>query len=193
MTASAPTALPRTGKPGPAAMDSAMKVPLFEETIMPHLNAAYNLARWLTRNSDDAEDLVQEACLRAFRSFETFRGRDSNAGRAWLLTVVRNTCHTWLRGKGGEHVTEFDERIHSAPEASANAESFLLNQAALASLNHCLEALPVEFREAIILRELEELPYKEISDIVRVPVGTVMSRLARGRKRLQDCLAGALK
>jgi RNA polymerase sigma-70 factor (ECF subfamily) len=175
-----------------------MKGPLFEQTVMPHLNAAYNLARWLTRNSHDAEDLVQEAFLRAFRSFETFQGgADGNTSRAWLLTVVRNTCYTWLRGKGAESraaiMTEFDEQKHSAAEQSPNPEALLLNQAALGSLNHCLEALPIEYRETVILRELEELPYKEISDIVRVPIGTVMSRLARGRKRLQDCLAGALK
>lgn len=157
---------------------------------MPHLNAAYNLARWLTRNGDDAEDLVQEAYLRAFRSFDTFEGQD---GRAWLLAVVRNTCFTWLRKQGEHPVAEFDEQMHSAADCSPDAESVLVNQAALASLDGCLEALPPEFREAIVLRELEELSYKEISRIAGVPVGTVMSRLARGRKRLQECLAGALK
>jgi RNA polymerase sigma-70 factor (ECF subfamily) len=114
-------------------------------------------------------------------------------GRAWLLAVVRNTCLTWLRKKGLHPTEEFDERAHSAAEQSTDAESLLLNQAALGSLNDCLEALPLEFREVIVLRELEELSYKEISDIARVPVGTVMSRLARGRKRLQQCLAGALR
>ena len=171
-------------------MDSATKRDFFEQAVMPHLNAAYNLARWLTRNGDDAEDLVQEAYLRAFRSFETFQGQD---GRAWLLSAVRNTCFTWLRKKGNRPTAEFDEQMHSAADQSPNAESVLLNQAALGSLHDCLEALPLEFREAIILRELEELSYKEISDIARVPVGTVMSRIARGRKRLQECLAGALR
>lgn len=175
-------------------MDPAGKLALFEQTIVPHLNAAFNLARWLTRNPHDAEDLVQEACLRAFRSFETFQGHD---GRAWLLAVVRNTCFTWLRQKGSQPAVEFDEQMHTAADESPNAESVLLNQAALDSLNDslndCLEGLPLEFREVIILRELEELSYKEISDIVRVPVGTVMSRLARARKRLQQCLTGALR
>jgi RNA polymerase sigma-70 factor (ECF subfamily) len=171
------------------AMDPTRKLALFEQNVMPHLPAAYNLARWLTRNDHDAEDLVQEAYLRAFRSFETFQGVD---GRAWLLAVVRNTCLTWLRKKGLHTTEEFDEQAHSAASDSPDAESLLLNQAALGSLNECLEALPVEFREVIVLRELEELSYKEISDIARVPVGTVMSRLARGRKRLQQCLAGAL-
>ena len=172
------------------AMDPTRKLALFEQNVMPHLPAAYNLARWLTRNDHDAEDLVQEAYLRAFRSFETFQGVD---GRAWLLAVVRNTCLTWLRKKGRHPTEEFDEQAHSAASDAPDAESLLLNQAALGSLNDCLEALPLEFREVIVLRELEELSYKEISDIARVPVGTVMSRLARARKRLQQCLAGALR
>ena len=171
-------------------MDPARKLALFEQNVVPHLNAAYNLARWLTRNGPDAEDLVQEAYLRAFRSFETFQGQD---GRAWLLTVVRNTCFTWLKKKGDQSTVEFDEQMHSAAGESLDIESQLLNEAALGSLNDCLAALPLEFREVIILRELEELSYKEISDIARVPVGTVMSRLARGRKRLQQCLTGALR
>ena len=171
-------------------MDPGRKLAQFEQDVMPHMRAAYNLARWLTRNDHDAEDLVQEAYLRAFRSFETFQGVD---GRAWLLTVVRNTCYTWLRKKGEHPIEEFDERAHSASDQAPDAESLLLNQASLGSLNECLEALPVEFREAIVLRELEELSYKEIADIARVPVGTVMSRLARGRKRLQQCLAGVLR
>ena len=167
---------------------TARKQALFEQTVMPHLNAAYNLARWLTRNPDDAEDLVQEAFLRAFRAFETFEGKD---GRAWLLAVVRNTCFTWLKKKGELTAVEFDEQVHGA--ADENAETVLLNEAALGSLHDCLEGLPLEFREVIILRELEELSYKEISGIARVPIGTVMSRLARGRKRLQECLAGVLR
>jgi RNA polymerase sigma-70 factor (ECF subfamily) len=174
-------------------MDSARKAASFEETILPHLNAAYNLARWLTRNGHDAEDLVQEACLRAFRSFDSFQGQDVQAGRAWLLTIVRNTCFTWLRKKGVQPAVEFDEQMHSGADPSPDAETVIVNQAALGSLQGCLEGLPPEFREVIVLRELEELSYKEISDIARVPVGTVMSRLARGRKRLQQCLAGALR
>jgi RNA polymerase sigma-70 factor (ECF subfamily) len=172
-------------------MDPARKLALFEENVIPHLNAAYNLARWLTRNGQDAEDLVQEAYLRAFRSFDTFQGADSGDGRAWLLTVVRNTCFTWLKKRGNQPALEFDEQMHSAADESPNAESILLNRADLGSLQGCLEALPAEFREAIVLRELEELSYKEISEIARVPVGTVMSRLARARKRLQQCLTGA--
>jgi RNA polymerase sigma factor (sigma-70 family) len=172
------------------AMDQARKLALFDQSVMPHLNAAYNLARWLTRTGPDAEDLVQEAYLRAFRSFETFQGQDA---RAWLLAIVRNTCFTWLKKKGGQPTVEFDEQIHAVADESPGAESMLVNQAALGSLNHCLEALPLEYREAIVLRELEELSYKEISSVAGVPVGTVMSRLARARKRLQQCLEGALR
>lgn len=171
-------------------MDPARKQALFEQTVMPHLNAAYNLARWLTRNGDDAEDLVQEAFLRAFRSFETLETQD---GRAWLLAVVRNTCFTWLKKKGERTAVEFDERVHGAADETPNAESVLLKDAALGSLQGCLEGLPVEFREVIVMRELEELSYKDIADIARVPMGTVMSRLARGRKKLQQCLEGALR
>jgi len=174
-------------------MNPARKQALFERTVLPHLNAAFNLARWLTRDSHDAEDLVQEAFLRAFRSFETFQGNNADDSRAWLLAVVRNTCFTWLRKKGGQPTLEFDEQVHGGADESPNAESILLNQAALGSLQDCLEALPLEFREAIILRDLEELSYKEIADIARVPAGTVMSRLARGRKRLKECLAGGLR
>lgn len=171
-------------------MEPARKQALFEQTVMPHLNAAYNLARWLTRNGDDAEDLVQEAFLRAFRSYETLEGED---GRAWLLAVVRNTCFTWLKKKGERTAVEFDEQVHGAADEAPNAEAVLLNDAALGSLQGCLEGLPLEFREVIVMRELEELSYKDIADIARVPMGTVMSRLARGRKKLQQCLEGALR
>src|SRR5271169_1145166 len=152
MIASPLNAGPRATRAERTTMDPARKRALFEQTALPHLNAAYNLARWLTRNGDHAEDLVQEAYLRAFRSFETFQGGD---GRAWVLTVVRNTCLTWLRKKGGQSTVEFDEQIHGSADESPNAESLLLNQAALGSLQDCLEELPLEFREVIILRELE--------------------------------------
>jgi RNA polymerase sigma-70 factor, ECF subfamily len=152
---------------------------------MPHLDAAYNLARWLTRNEVDAEDLAQEATLRAFKSFAGFRGGDA---RAWLLTIVRHTCYTWLRkNRAHELTTEFNEETHGG--ASANPETILLAQADTQLVRQALEALPVEFREVIILREVEGLSYKEIARILSVPVGTVMSRLARARRRLQVCLS----
>ncbi len=174
-------------------MDRSSKLARFEQTVVPHLNAAYNLSRWLTRNSEDADDLVQESYLKAFRSFETFQGTGVNEARAWLLAVVRNTCLTWLRKKGSQPFTEFNEEVHSGGEETQDAESVLLNRAALSSLKGCIENLPLEFRETIILREIEELSYKEISGIVRAPIGTVMSRLARARKRLQECMSGAAR
>lgn len=172
-------------------MDPARRLALFEQTVMPHLNAAYNLARWLTRNSHEAEDIVQQSFLKAFRSFDTFQGSDLQEGRAWLLTVVRNNCYTWLRRKGEQPLAEFDEQMHSPGDPASDSEAILLRRAALRSLKGCVEALPAEFREAIVLRELEELSYNEIAAIARVPIGTVMSRLARARKRLQACMEAA--
>lgn len=166
-------------------MDKEKKLALFEQTIVPHLNAAYNLARWLTHNEHDAEDVVQEAYLRAFRFFDGFKGGD---GRAWLLAVVRNTCTTWFRREKGGPVVVFDERTHRGSQ-EPNTEHALVEQAKLGSLHECIESLPIEYREVIVMRELEELSYKEISDVAGVPIGTVMSRLSRARRRLQDCVA----
>jgi RNA polymerase sigma-70 factor (ECF subfamily) len=162
------------------------KAASFEKAVLPHLDAAYNLARWLTRNDADADDVVQEATLRAFKFFGGYHGGD---GRAWLLTIVRNTCYTWLRqNRGHEPVTDFDEEKHGGD--SVNPETILLGNVDRQMLKQALEELPPEFREVIILRELEGLSYKEIAGIANVPVGTVMSRLARGRKRLQLRLSG---
>lgn len=156
----------------------------FERAVLPHLDAAYNLARWLVRNDADAEDLAQEAFLRAFKFFGGFHGGNC---RAWLLTIVRNTCYTWLQqNRAHEPLTPFDEELHSAQEA--NPETILLESVDREMLRQALEELTVEFREVVILRELEGLSYKEIANVISVPVGTVMSRLARARKRLQLCL-----
>jgi RNA polymerase sigma-70 factor (ECF subfamily) len=161
----------------------------FEQTVVPHLDAAYNLSRWLTRNDTDAQDVVQEAYLRALKFFGSYHGGDS---RAWLLTIVRNTCYTWLQqNRARELTTEFDEEVHSTE--SSNPETLLIEGANKQLLKQALEELPVSFREVVILRELEGLSYKEIADIADVPVGTVMSRLARARKRLQVILAGRTK
>lgn len=161
----------------------------FEQTVVPHLDAAYNLSRWLTRNDTDAQDVVQEAYLRAFKFFGSYRGGDS---RSWLLTIVRNTCYTWLQqNRARELTTEFDEEIHSTE--SGNPETLLIESANRQLLKQALEELPVSFREVVILRELEGLSYKEIADITDVPVGTVMSRLARARKQLQLRLVGRVK
>jgi RNA polymerase sigma-70 factor (ECF subfamily) len=159
---------------------------LFEQTVLPHLAAAYNLARWLTHNDQDAEDVVQEAYLRAFRFFGGFHGGDS---RAWLLTIVRHTCYTWLRQqRAHDLITVFDEELHTPECPTADPETQLVQQASAQALRAAVEALPVEFREVVVLRDLEELSYKEIATIANIPIGTVMSRLARARKRLQQAL-----
>lgn len=156
----------------------------FEQTVLVHLDAAYNLARWLTRDDRDAEDVVQEACLRAFQFFDSFRGGNS---RAWLLTIVRHTCYTWLRKNRAHELLAYDEEL-DMDEYGVNPEELALQHGDQRLLRQALEELPVEFREVIILRELEELSYKEIASIAGVPLGTVMSRLARARKQLQRCL-----
>jgi RNA polymerase sigma factor (sigma-70 family) len=163
----------------------------FQENALPHLNAAYNLARWLVRNDQDAEDVVQEAYLRAYRFFDGFRG---DAGRPWLLAIVRNTCYTWMeQNREQQLATEFDENCHSLNEQGTingvsqeldNPETALARLDDARQLNTALQALPFEFREVLVMRELEELSYKEIAIIASVPIGTVMSRLARGRKLL---------
>ena len=162
----------------------------FEEAVLPHLSAAYNLARWLTRNDHDAEDVVQEAYLRAYKFFGSFHGGQS---RAWMLTIVRNTCCTWLeRNRPAEVTAVFDEDLHAVDRQETTAEAEYLKSVDKELLRQALEKLPVEFREVIVLRELEGLSYKEIATIAGVPAGTVMSRLARARKRLQLCLASRM-
>jgi len=158
----------------------------FEEVIMPHLDAAYNLARWLTRNEHDAEDIVQDAFLRAFKFFESFRGGNS---RSWLFSILRNTAYTWLeKNRRHEVGTISDEAIESIQDGAPNPEALLLQETGHQEIMEAIAELPVEFREAIILRELEEMSYKEIADVMNVPLGTVMSRLARARRQLQDLL-----
>ncbi len=167
------------------------KLALFEETIVPHLDAAYNLARWLARNDHDAEDIVQAASLRALRYFDGFKGGD---GKAWLLAVVRNTWVTWnRRQKGPAAMVAFDERTHGRDNLQVDAESKVLQQAKLGSMHDCLETLASEYREVLVLRELEEMSYKDIAEVVSVPIGTVMSRLSRARSRLADCVTGRMK
>jgi RNA polymerase sigma factor (sigma-70 family) len=158
----------------------------FEAAVLPHLAAAYNLARWLTRDDHDAQDVVQEAYVRACKFFGSFRGGDC---RPWLLAIVRHTCYTWLQdNRGPEVMTSFDEEIHSLDSDAANPETLLLQRSDQQLLRQALEELPVEYREVIVLRELEGLSYKEIADVADLPLGTVMSRLARARKQLQHRL-----
>jgi RNA polymerase sigma factor (sigma-70 family) len=166
----------------------------FERLLMPHLAASYNLARWLTRNEHDAEDVVQEAYLRAVRSFDRYRGGDP---RSWVLTIVRNTCYTWLRQRRGETAFAGDANDDGVSEIPGNPESQpevqFLRDVDRQLLREALEALPAEFREALVLRELEGFSYKEIADITDVPLGTVMSRLARARRQLQQFVSRRMK
>ncbi len=163
----------------------------FEQTVLPHLDAAYNLARWLTRNDQDAQDVTQEACLRALRFFDGYQGGNM---RAWLLTIVRNTCYTWLhQNRAPGSVEVFDEEIHSAEfPGSADPEIQVLASADRETVRRALEELPDVFREALILREIEGMSYKEIADVASVSLGTVMSRLARARTQLRHSLGAAL-
>jgi RNA polymerase sigma factor (sigma-70 family) len=160
---------------------------LFEEIILPHLDAAYNLARWLTRNDQDAQDVVQESYLRAFRFFDGYRGGD---GKAWLLAVVRNTCRTWqLRQNRERGAVPFDEIAHSGNGLALDQEQNIVDQEKAGVLRACIEGLPTDFREVLVMRELEEMSYQEIADTLGVALGTVMSRLSRARKRLEECVA----
>jgi len=155
--------------------------------VLPHLDAAYNLARWLAGNDHDAQDVAQEASLRAFKFLGNFRGDNA---RAWLLTIVRNTFYTWLR-KNRPPVTtvEISDETLDIEDASANADAVNPPFADADAVRRALAELPVEFREIVILREMEGFSYKEIADLAEVPIGTVMSRLARARKLLQKRLA----
>ena len=163
----------------------------FEEAVMPHLDAAYNLARWLMRNEADAQDMVQEAYLRALRFFDSFHGTDA---RAWLLTIVRNTCYTWLkRSRSQELSGDFDEVVLTKESDEPDPETSHVLKVRAQLVNEAIEKLPIEFREVVILRELEELSYKEIASITGIPIGTVMSRLSRARKRLFVCLRGVAR
>jgi len=155
-----------------------------EEVLLPHLDAAYNLARWLTRDARDAEDVVQEAYLRALRHFDTFKGGDA---RPWVLRIVRNTYYTWIqRNRVTETPFEEEEDVHVSD--APNPEMLLLKATERELVRRAIQKLPTEFLEVIVLREFEELSYKQIADTVQVPVGTVMSRLARARGRLAQLL-----
>jgi RNA polymerase sigma-70 factor (ECF subfamily) len=165
----------------------------FESMVMPQLDAAYNLARWITRNPHDADDVVQEAMLRAFRFFGDFRGTEV---RPWLLAIVRNVAYTWLDKNRSSDTVEFDEMAIPGVEAERpyssyseqNPEVIVLQSATSRLVNQAIESLPVAYREVIVMRELEELSYKDIAAIAGIPIGTVMSRLARGREMLRSSL-----
>ena len=155
----------------------------FDEIILPHVDAAHNLARWLLRGSADADDVVQEACLRAYRYFGTFRGGNA---RAWLLSIVRTTAISWLqKNRGQQLATEFNEEIHSGGSEALDPEALLLRAADIRLLQQAMDHLPDRWREVLMLRELEGLSYKEIAEVVGAPTGTVMSTLHRARERFR--------
>jgi RNA polymerase sigma factor (sigma-70 family) len=163
------------------------KLASFETAVLPHLDAAFNLARWLTRNDADAQDVVQEAYLRAFKFFGGFHGEN---GRAWLLGIVRNTSYTWMqRNRSTELNVPLDDEQPEPQGDGLSPEELLLQKADAEMLRQAMEELPLEFREVLVLRELEEMSYKQIALVADLPLGTVMSRLARARKRLQQILA----
>jgi RNA polymerase sigma-70 factor (ECF subfamily) len=162
----------------------------FEALMLPHLDAAHNLAKWLLRNEQDAQDVVQEAFLRAFKSFSGFHGSN---GRAWLLTIVRNTSYTLLKkNRVADLTTPLDEQIQASDDESLNAATILERSEDAELIREAMDELPAEFREILALRHQEGLSYKEIADIAQIPPGTVMSRLARARAKLKEYLAARI-
>lgn len=161
----------------------------FDEVVLPHLDAASRLARWLMRNEHDAEDAVQEASLRALRYFRTFTSGD---GRAWFLRIVRNTCHTW-RGRSPALTDPFDEEQHSSDRQASNPETLLLHTDDVTLIERAMDNLPARFRELLMLRELQGLSYRELAEELDIPIGTVMSSLSRARQAFRGALENELK
>jgi RNA polymerase sigma factor (sigma-70 family) len=159
----------------------------FEEVVIPHLDAAFNYARWLTRSEEDAKDVVQDACVRALRFFSSLRSEDA---RAWLLTIVRNAWYARLSATGKKEAgVEYDESTDARADAALSPEGLAMQQQTIARVREAIEQLPVDFREVLVLREIEGLAYKDIAAVVGIPIGTVMSRLARARERLLAVVA----
>jgi RNA polymerase sigma-70 factor (ECF subfamily) len=167
-----------------------MSGPTFEAVVAPHLDAAFNYARWLTRNDADAEDIVQDAAVRAFRFLSSLRGDNP---RGWLLTIVRNTWSARMaKQMTRPRLTEYDEMTDPRPDERLSPEALLAQRQTVDRVRQAVQELPTDFREVIVLRELEGLSYKEIAAVVGVPIGTVMSRLARARERLLGVLGSTM-
>ena len=162
----------------------------FEEIVLPHLDAAYRLARWIMRNDEDAEDVVQEACLRAFRYFKSFAGGN---GRAWFFRIVRNACADWRAPKWEASADVFDEELHSAAQPAENPETLMLHTDDVELVRRAISMVPERFRELLVLRELEGLSYRELAEALDIPMGTVMSGLSRARQSLRAALDNELR
>jgi RNA polymerase sigma factor (sigma-70 family) len=162
----------------------------FEEVVLPHIDAAFNYARWLTKSDADAEDVVQDAYVRALRFFSSLRSDDA---RSWLLTIVRNTWYgRFSQAKGTNQIGAYDDVTHDRPDEGPDPEALVMQQQAIEKVRRAVQELPADFREVIVLRELEGLSYKEIAVIAGIPIGTVMSRLARARERLMAILGPSI-
>jgi RNA polymerase sigma factor (sigma-70 family) len=169
-------------------LHSADKSGRFNQLVVPHLDAAYNYARWLTRNGPDAEDVAHEAMMRALQFFDSFNREQV---RPWLLTIVRNTFYTWLKKNRPLELAEpLNDELTATGGDSADPREIAIVNADRRALAQAIERLPREYREPIVLREMEELSYQEIAEILEIPIGTVMSRLARARKRLTAAIVG---
>lgn len=161
----------------------------FDAVVGPHLNAAFNYARWLARNDADAEDVVQDAAIRAFRYFGSLRNDNP---RAWLLTIVRHTWYARAAQRAARpRLVEYEEMTHAQPDPRPDPEALALQQQTADRVRQAVEALPDDFREVIVLRELEGMSYNEIAEVAGIPIGTVMSRLSRARERLLEVLGPA--
>lgn len=172
------------------SVESATVAENFDDVVLPHLDAAYRLARWLIGNEHDAEDVVQEASLRALRYFRTFSGRN---GRAWFLRIVRNTCASWYGQRVKVPTDLFDEEQHSGAALTPDPETLLLNADNALLIDQTLKDLPDRFRELLVLRELEDLSYQELADVLEIPIGTVMSGLSRARQAFRQALGKRLE
>jgi RNA polymerase sigma factor (sigma-70 family) len=162
----------------------------FDEVVVPHLAAARRLARWLVRNEDDAEDVLQEASLRAFRYFRTFAGGD---GRAWFLSIVRNTCRGWRVRPVNTAIDPFDEELHGSASAEFDPEMLLHHSDEAALIERAMRRVPDRTRRLLVLREVEGLSYRELADVMHLPMGTVMSRLSRARVAFRGAMTATLQ
>jgi RNA polymerase sigma-70 factor (ECF subfamily) len=177
---------------GPMALDEHTPAAgtSFDEVVLPHLDAAYRLARWRMRNQQDAEDVVQEASMRALRYFRTFTGGD---GRAWFLQIVRNTCSSWRGHKIDARTDPFDEEQHHTSRPASDPEALLLQNDDATLVERAMQKVPARFHRLLVLREFDGLSYREVAEVMGIPMGTVMSGLSRARRALREAIDSELK